>query len=267
VELSFDGEFELREKDADILIQISGGALLWQKERLLNLAIKAVPSNVEKIAWFDCDVILKRADWADEAKRQLNEFNVIQLFSDAVHLNSEDYEKQSDVYNGHPSVPGIASLPDAREIILSGSNSNYYQSGFAWAANRKLLEDHSFYDAAFVGGGDCLTVAAMVGQFEGMIKRFLLNERRREHYLRWATPFHKSVAERVGYVPGTIYHLSHGAIENRKYADRHAGLASFSIDPDIDLRIGSNGAWQWARPRPELERFLVSYFISRAEDE
>ena len=33
VELSFDGEFELTSADADILVQISGGAVLWQKER------------------------------------------------------------------------------------------------------------------------------------------------------------------------------------------------------------------------------------------
>ena len=62
VELSFDGRFELTDQDADILIQLRGGALLWQKERLLNLALKAVPSNATKIAWFDCDVILKRSD-------------------------------------------------------------------------------------------------------------------------------------------------------------------------------------------------------------
>ena len=40
VELSFDGNFELSEKDSDILIQVSGGAVLWQKERLLNVALK-----------------------------------------------------------------------------------------------------------------------------------------------------------------------------------------------------------------------------------
>jgi hypothetical protein len=40
VELSFDGRFELAGSDADILIQLSGGAVLWQKERLLNLALK-----------------------------------------------------------------------------------------------------------------------------------------------------------------------------------------------------------------------------------
>ena len=33
VELSFDGRFELTDDDADILIQLSGGAVLWQKDR------------------------------------------------------------------------------------------------------------------------------------------------------------------------------------------------------------------------------------------
>jgi hypothetical protein len=61
VELSFDGRFDLTDQDADILIQLSGGAVLWQKERLLNLAIKAAPAGVKHIAWFDCDVILQRA--------------------------------------------------------------------------------------------------------------------------------------------------------------------------------------------------------------
>lgn len=278
VELSFDGEFELKEKDADILIQLSGGAVLWQKERLLNLAIKAVPSDVKGIAWLDCDVILKRADWVEEAKRQLNEFNVIQLFSDSVHLNSEDYDKQCDYYNGHTSAPGIAGLSNASELLSLGRQEQDYikfvskkeqlwNPGLAWAANRRLLEDHGFYDATIVGGGDSLMVSAMYGRFETLIKKFMLNATRQQHYLRWATPFHKSVAERIGHVSGTIYHLRHGKIKKRAYLDRQQELAGFDFDPDTDLRIGPNGAWEWTRPRPELERFLTSYFINRAEDE
>ena len=33
-----------------------------------------------------------------------------------------------------------------------------------------------------------------------------------------------------------------------------------------DIAIGANGAWHWARPRPDLEDFLRRYFIGRAED-
>jgi hypothetical protein len=270
VELSFDGRFELTDDDADILIRLSGGAVLWQKERLLNLAVKALPSDAGEIAWLDCDVMLKRSDWVDEAKTQLNEFNVIQLFSDAVHINSEDCEKDSAHCNGAAAVPGIASLSNSRDLIAIGSHltkPETYKAGFAWAANKKLIEDHGFYDAAIVGGGDTLMVAAMYGQFEAVMERCRFNEARREHFLKWAIPFHKSVAEGVGHVSGKIFHLKHGKINNRGYIERQRQLAAFDFDPDLDLKIGPNGAWHWAQPRTDLEDFLRKYFISRAEDE
>src|SRR5262245_2641530 len=56
VELSFGSEFVLKPNDADILIQLIGGDVLWQKERLLNLALGSVPEACDKIAWLDCDV-------------------------------------------------------------------------------------------------------------------------------------------------------------------------------------------------------------------
>jgi hypothetical protein len=269
VELSFDDKFELGRNDADRLIQISGGAVLWQKERLLNLAIKAVPSNVKNIAWFDCDTILQRADWVEEANRQLDKLSVIQLFSNVVDVSPEQYEKQPALHNGHTLVPGIVSRSNARELLFETNLGTvpFYHEGLAWAANRRLLDDHGFYDAGIVGGGDSLMAAAMYGRYDGSIKMFVLDAPRREHYLRWAVPFHDSVAGCVGYVPGTICHLAHGSRENRRYEDRHASFAGFNFNPDVDLRIGANGAWHWTRSRPDLENFLMNYFINRAEDE
>lgn len=264
VELSFDGNFELNKSDADTLIQISGGAVLWQKERLLNLALRAVPQAVDRVAWIDCDLILRRPDWVEEAKRQLDNFSVVQLFSDAIHLKSEDISSSEP--GKHDSVPGIVGLSDARQVILLKSNLNYYQSGFAWAARRELLEQHSFYDAAIVGGGDCMMLGAAYGRYDGIAERFLLNKIRRRHYFDWAIPFHKSVGERIGHIAGTLYHLAHGELRNRRYGDRHAMLAGFDFDPDVDLRVGPHGAWEWARPRPDLESFLKNYFVARDED-
>src|SRR5215471_14570554 len=67
VELSFNGQFELTEEQADILIQISGGAVLWQKERLLNVALQAVPSSCNKVAWLDCDILFDTPNWIEAA--------------------------------------------------------------------------------------------------------------------------------------------------------------------------------------------------------
>src|SRR5262249_17769770 len=91
VELSFDGHFELSDDDADVLIQISGGAILWQKERLLNLAIKSVPVDVKNVAWIDCDVVFERLDWMDEAEHQLDTVNIVQPFSEVVDLTADGH--------------------------------------------------------------------------------------------------------------------------------------------------------------------------------
>src|SRR5271170_1851295 len=158
VELAFDGNFELKKDDADILIQISGGAVLWQKERLLNLAIKSVPPNVNSIAWVDCDAIFERPDWMDEAKEKLKSSNVVQLFSDQVDLRPEDHQTNYDYHDAPPSGHGIVSLVSNNKfrqsdvVPTSGQNRRSFAWGLAWAARRGVLEDHGLYDAMIAGG-------------------------------------------------------------------------------------------------------------------
>jgi hypothetical protein len=269
VELSFDGKFELTKGDADILIQISGGAILWQKERLLNLAIKSVPSDVSNIAWLDCDVIFERSDWVDEAKKRLRDLSVVQPFSNVLDLDREDHEISRAHHYAPPSLQGIVSLVDqtrlAPAIVLS-AQARFRSGGLAWVARREILEDYGLYDAMIAGGGDRAVVSAMYGQFETLIKLNQLNSVRAKHYLAWAHPYYRAVGERIGHITGRLYHLWHGNLENRNYAGRHKAIAECNFDPDIDIAVGSNGAWQWKRSRPDLEEFCTNYFMSRAED-
>ncbi len=270
VELSFDGRFELTEKDADVLIQVSGGAVLWQKERLLNVARKSVPPHVKNIAWIDCDLIFERTDWANEAEEKLEKFNLVQLFSDIVDLNQQ-HELTIDCRAAPASGQGVAGLVSRKQIEAAALLEQVAQArskcvGFAWAARREILEKHGLYDAMVVGGGVRALAAAMYGQFETLIKVYQLNNARRDHYLKWARPYHQAVGESIGYVDGRLYHLWHGDAKDRKYSERHRWFANFDFDPDVDLVVGANGAWQWARPRPDLEEFFGNYFMGRAED-
>ena len=50
VELALGRDFALGAGDADILVQLRGGDVMWQKERLLNVALGAVPADCRKIA-------------------------------------------------------------------------------------------------------------------------------------------------------------------------------------------------------------------------
>jgi hypothetical protein len=56
VELSFGSPFELSQDDADVVVQLQDGDVMWQKERLLNIALTHVPDTCEHIAWLDADV-------------------------------------------------------------------------------------------------------------------------------------------------------------------------------------------------------------------
>ena len=82
VEWHPDRHFQLKGCDADVLLQVGGGDLMWQKERLLTIAIAALPDYVKYVAWIDCDVLFDNPDWKEEARGLLDSNSVIQLFSE-----------------------------------------------------------------------------------------------------------------------------------------------------------------------------------------
>jgi hypothetical protein len=109
VELGYDGQFELQAGDADILIQIPGRDVMWQKERLMSVALAAVPPTIEKIACLDSDVILQRADVWRQASRILERNAIAQLYSHALYLPADhplDFESMAPTQ----AAPGFAWL-------------------------------------------------------------------------------------------------------------------------------------------------------------
>ena len=87
VELAYGQNFELAETDADILVQLRGKHVMWQKERLLNLALSALPPSCRKVVWLDCDVFFDSEDWAERVSYLLDHSVLVQAFSDAHHLS------------------------------------------------------------------------------------------------------------------------------------------------------------------------------------
>jgi len=177
------------------------------KERLLNLALRAVPADVENIAWLDCDIVFQHSDWIEEAERRLTSLNVIQLYSESAEFKAELLHSAVNA-EAHftPAVMALfadSNLP-TKERWQSVEKIRPKQLGFAWAGKRALLQDQGFYDAAILGGADGLMFLAMYGLFEEAINRSSLNKACENHYMRWAESFHKAVAQRVGYMPGKI---------------------------------------------------------------
>src|SRR5262249_6170502 len=79
--------------------------------------------------------------------------------------------------------------------------------GLAWAARRDLLEHHPLFDVWIVGGGDSAYFYAALGCARPVVERHGLAPGHREHFLPRARALSDEVAGRIGFVPGTVYHL------------------------------------------------------------
>jgi hypothetical protein len=272
VELTYGSDFELQERDADVLIQLRGGAVLWQKERLLNLALQALPGDCRCVAWLDCDVLFGSADWAESAVRLLDRFAVIQLLKNVhylpPHCSASDVSK-ADVEFSRPSAAFSISSGQPAAMIIGhtlDTREGTSATGFAWAARRELLNQHGFYDACIVGGGDRALNCAANHCFDEIMKRHYWNKRQRDRYVAWAEPFYETVQAETGYLDGDIFHLWHGNVHERRTRTRHEGLQRFQFDPFTDIAIDTNGSWRWNSDKPDMHDYVSRYFSSRRED-
>lgn len=269
VEHSFDGTFELQAGDADILLQVEGGSVLWQKERLLNLALKSLPAEAVDVAWIDCDVVFEDAAWKEKTQSMLQSCAIIQLFSDMIDLPAHIEDPLADcVIASKPR--GIVSLAAEPQLaafdVAERAGKRPVMRGLAWAAKKDLLIRHGFYDAMICGSGDRAMAFALYGRYQEVMDSLYANEMQRGHFLRWAKPFHDAVAGRVGCLPGSVRHLWHGDITHRGWASRYRMLAEFNFNPDEDIRTSASGVWELTARQDDLAQRLLQYFISRRED-
>lgn len=290
VELAFDGDFDLQPGDADVMLQIRGGDVMWQKERLLNLALAALPATCRRVVWVDCDIVFERTDWPLAAERALDRFPLVQPFSRVAHLTAAASISSGlrdddvagwqnalafDVASGRPIRDALRLTPAALAAMALplASRERYWQrratfahAGFAWAAHRDLLTQLLLYDACVVGGGDICHASAAYGCFEELAAVRDMTDPERQRFFAWAEPFHRAVGGTVGFVDGAVYHLWHGDLRDRQYAERHRRLRAFDFNPFQDIAHTADGAWRWNSAKPALHQFVRDYFSSRKED-
>ena len=159
VELAFgDDEFELPESDR--VLRLRGAGLMWQKERLLNIAAATLPRSCRKIAWLDCDVIFGRKDWLQLTSDALEHHMVVQPFETVARLppGHRLYAGQGEKYRSFAHM--FETKPRIAQTTMSKDHGH---TGFAWAARRELFEQCGLYDACLTGSGDHLMAHAFAG--------------------------------------------------------------------------------------------------------
>ena len=133
-ELSFDGEFLF-----DDSIKISGdeaARFIWQKERLLNIAIGQLPETVDAVVVVDADLIFRNRNWFRDTLRRLQAADVVQCF------DSVEYETETG--SVEKSYPSFARSSKGRPGMPGG----------AVAFRRSLLGKEGLHEENILGGGD-----------------------------------------------------------------------------------------------------------------
>jgi hypothetical protein len=250
------------------ILKVRSKSILWQKERLLNIAISSLPPSCTKVAWLDCDVFFENELWAVETSKILDSYTVVQPFDFVIRLpkgvscyegKGDRWESFASVYQKNPNQLPIS------DFTLHG------HTGFAWAIRRSIVSKHDLYDTCISGSADHLMAHAFIGDFySGCINQLLgQNDFTVKHFHEWAQAVYSDVSGKIGYVPGTLLHLWHGDMINRQYLKRSQELAQFKFNPYEDILINSEKCWEWSYKdvsKIGLHEWAIDFYDSRRED-
>jgi len=246
MELVIDGEPEI---DNSVVICGNESNALWQKERLINLAIERLPSSVSTVAWVDHDIVFENQNWLVESQRLIDGgLDCVQPFSLVKYQDGAGKVERTS--------KGAAS------VSLAGGNPDT-APGAAWVASRQWLQSiGGLYDRNIVGGGDAVFFEAVSKRRTKYRER--QSEASQRHLGRWI----ETVGPvRYGCLPGSVRHLWHGDFSNRQYVSRDAILGQFEYDPMRHIEIDANGLLAWTdAASPEFRAAVAGYFRGRRED-
>lgn len=254
VELVLPGQSRITDVYDPLAHAIFGDRLrhaLWQKERLLNIALKLLPPEATAVAWIDADVVFARPDWSEATMDALTKNPVCQLWSAGHWLDPLDCIERS--------LESIASK-------VNRQSPHWGHPGFAWAARRDFLEEvGGFFDVDPIGGGDTWMMWAFLDRMrdDSSMKS---SPELTAAWRRWSEPVKQRTQGAIGLVPGDVYHLYHGDYSTRQYIERTQAKADFNFRPGIDTTIDELGLYAWTGANPGLEAFVRNYFPSRKDD-
>lgn len=258
VELAFDDSpFDL--PPGRQMIQIRGGDVMWQKERLLQVgAERALDEGFRKLVFLDADVVFRDDDWAGRVSRVLDSTPVVQCFSRAIRNYADAVLVQNSAVSN---------------VVDKGLEPGPAK-GIAWGILADTFEKAGLYQHCVVGGGDTAFAFAALGFTNGDAGRSEIlplpvfmepaGKLMNAHYTEWADRLYRAAGGGCGYVEQTVFTLSHGSRQDRNYVDRHMILEGF--DPEREVAVDPCGAFVWTGAGRDRAGKVAEYFLNRQED-
>jgi len=263
-----DRSFELTQKDGEIVVNVRSNSIMWQKERLYNIAINHLPEHCRFVVFLDADIIFLNPDWVSQTASLLEQYPVVQPFQYNYQLGKkEDYrsltENKLALYKGPKIRWGSVFL-----FKDFHTNDNIYRQipGLSWAFRRDFLNKiGGWYDRSIVGGVDGLLINSLLGSVN---QNFIKKSRPDigNDCLTWSEKIYKHAGGNFHYTSGYLLDLWHGDSKNRFYSYRHKFIHSLKFNPQKDLMINKDQCWEWNTSNQRLIKWTKNYFYARSEE-
>lgn len=248
------------EIDSDIQVH---GDILWQKERLLNIAIaNRLAAGYENVCWIDFDCEFIDTDWRENIISALTTKDLVQCFTT---FTCQFVDRQ---LHGE----SIAVLYSGQQCIDGRGRAN----GGAWAASARLLSTgFLLYDRQIAGAGDTILVwlirYSMNGRMPNTFDVCKGNKKLENSIREWLNKNVGSIRDSWSFSKNHVVFHSHGKLSDRKYLYMNMVLAENNFDPENDIYVGINdgigGGLIWSDIASEkIRNSMKEYFISRNED-
>lgn len=248
-----DSPFIVGDHDADIVKSFRASKakhLMWQKERLLNIALKILPESAKYVAWVDADVLFVDDKWIKKTQDMLRRYNIVQLFSEVRYLMSDQTSKvrQEISYSysegtpldltGYKAPRSTSYVADIRNRP-NAPNREDLRMGLAWASKREVMEKVMFPEFCVVGGGDKIMLQAIMPSYmpnKDSVYHHSSSIQRRET-IGYQKTLSNAVGgeDNVGYLETVILHLFHGKRKDRYYIAREKLLRDIKFNTEKHL--------------------------------
>jgi len=237
--------------------------ILWVKENLINIAIKNLPTDAQYIAWADRDILLTNPDWIQETIDKLKIYDIVQPFSEVLHLN-KNYEAEMVVRSNNLFTftgKGIISNTITKQKIRGAF------CGQIWAINKNFYDKiGKLNDIEIVGGADAIIAKACVLQDYSYISDKIKNKSKEKVIENWSQYYLKFKDCKYSYVTGLLVHYWHTTFSQRAHESRYKILLDENYNPEKDITYDENGVICFTKVGQRLEEKIHKYFINKDEN-
>jgi hypothetical protein len=245
------------------VLQLTSDCVFFQKENLWNLVAGRLPAQYRKVICLDADLIIRPATWLESVRRALDDTPLVQPQSRVVLLRQNGEILSENLSIGYAVGNKLWSAEHRAK--------QWFQTGRAIAARRDLWEAAGGLYNAPIGGGDMFLTWAVIGSSDELRSGVeAISIQYSDHYRSWAERIIAWSGGRLGYVTADLYHLWHGAFQNRQYGSRDQRLAGY--DPATDMAPNpETGLMEWTAFARENKSAMIAavaeYFTTRLEDQ